>query len=87
MQHTTTARSVARRSISRFKDVIKRTGLSRATICRRIRAGTFPQPVDCGGGLLGFFDDEIDVHLENLPRVTPRHGASKDEPTIEAAAQ
>ena len=78
--HTTT-----QRSISRFKAVINRTGLSRATICRRIRRGTFPQPVDLGGGLLGFYDDEIDDHLESLPRVTPRHGASKDEPAAEAA--
>ena len=76
-----------RRSISRFKAVIDRTGLSRATICRRVRAGTFPAPVNLGGGLLGFFDDEIDEVLENLPRVVPRHGASKDEPTVELAAQ
>ena len=87
MQHTITARSVTRRrSISRFKAVQKRSGLSRATICRRIRAGTFPQPVDLGGGLLGFYDDEIDDHLESLPRVTPRHGASKDELTAPPAA-
>ena len=76
----------AQRSISRFKAVQQRTGLSRATICRRIRLGTFPKPVDLGGGLLGFFDDEITAHLENLPRVTPRHGASKNEPTAPAAA-
>ncbi len=87
MNHTITARSIARRSISRFKAVIDRTGLSRATICRRVRAGTFPAPVDLGGGLLGFFDDEIDQLLEGLQRVTPRHGASKDESTAEAAAQ
>ena len=74
-----------RRSISRFKAVMQRVGLSRATICRRVRLGTFPQPVDCGGGLLGWYDDEIDEHVDNLPRVTPRHGASKDEPTAEAA--
>ena len=78
--------TITRRSISRFKAVQERVGLSRATICRRIRRGTFPQPVDLGGGLLGFFDDEIDEVLENLPRVTPRHGASKDEPAVEAAS-
>ena len=72
--HTTTGRS-----ISRFKAVIKRTGLSRATICRRVRAGTFPTPVDLGGGLLGFFDDEIDDLLEGLPRVIPSHGRTKAE--------
>ncbi len=83
--HTTTKRSITRRSISRFKTVIVRVGQSRATICRKIRAGTFPQPVNLGGGLLGFFDDEIDDYLEDLPRVTPRHGASKDELTAEAA--
>ena len=78
--------TITRRSISRFKVIEKRVGLSRATICRRVRAGTFPAPVDLGGGLLGFFDDEIDRHLEDLPRVTPRHGASKDEPVVQAAS-
>ena len=71
--------TITRRSILRFKAVIRRTGLSRATICRRIRAGKFPQPVDLGGGLLGFYDDEIDDLVDNLPRVTPNHGVSKDE--------
>ena len=77
--------TITGRSISRFKAVIKRTGLSRSTICRRVRCGKFPQPVDLGGGLLGFYDDEIDDVVDNLPRVTPRHGASKDEPVSDPA--
>ena len=74
--------TITKRSISRPKAVVKRVGLSLSTIFRRVRLGTFPQPVDLGGGLLGFFDDEIDQHLEDLPRVTPRHGASKDESVV-----
>ncbi len=77
--------TITRRSISRFKAVIERVGLSRATICRRIRRGEFPQPVDLGGGLLGFYDDEVDDVVDNLPRVTPSHGASKDELQSESA--
>ena len=67
------------RVIERFKQAQKRSGLSRATICRRVRAGQFPQPVSLGGGLLGFYSDEITQWLEDRPRIVPRHGASKDE--------
>ncbi len=78
--------TITGRSISRFKAVVKRVGLSRATICRRVRRKQFPKPVDLGGGLLGFYDDEIDHLLADLPRVTPSHGKPKDEAQPEAAA-
>lgn len=71
--------TITGRSISRFRAVQKRVGLSRATICRRVRRGAFPQPVSLGGGLLGFYDDEIAGWLENRPRVTPSHGRSRAE--------
>ena len=69
----------------RMKQVETKTGLSRATICRRVRAGNFPQPVDLGNGLLGFFENEVDEWLEERPRVTPSHGRAKAEAS-EAAA-
>ena len=65
--------------VLRFKQVQEATGLSRATICRRIRKGEFPKPFDLGGGLLGFSELEISSWLEDRRRVVPRHGASKDE--------
>ena len=34
--------------LERFKQVMDRTGLARATIYRRIQEGTFPQPVKIG---------------------------------------
>jgi len=37
-------------SLIRRKDVEARTGLSRSTIYARIAAGTFPSPIDLGGG-------------------------------------
>jgi prophage regulatory protein len=37
-------------SLIRRKDVETRTGLSRSTIYARIAAGTFPSPIDLGGG-------------------------------------
>lgn len=77
--------TIVRRSISRFKAVQNRVGLSRATICRRIRRGEFPRPVDLGGGLLGFYDDEIDEVVNNLRRVTPKHGRSQAEAAESAA--
>ena len=67
------------RSILRFPEVQKKTGTSRSTICRRVRAGTFPQPVALGNGLLGFYDDEIAEWVEARPRVTPSHGRSSAE--------
>lgn len=67
------------RAILRFREVQRRTGFSRSTVCRRVRAGTFPQPVDLGNGLLGFYDDEVDEWVEDRPRVTPSHGRSRAE--------
>ncbi len=42
---------------------------SRATIWNRVRAGTLPAPVDLGGGQIGFYEDEIEAHINSRPRV------------------
>ena len=78
--------TIAGRAVLRFKEVIRRAGQSRATVCRKIRRGEFPQPVDLGNGFLGFYDDEFEGYLENLPRVVPSHGRPKPEAPPEAAA-
>ena len=47
------------REIIRYPEVEKMIKLSRVTIWRMIRAGTFPTPVQLGPGSKGFFKDEI----------------------------
>ncbi|MDK1021756.1 MAG: AlpA family phage regulatory protein [Candidatus Hydrogenedentes bacterium] len=77
-------------SILRFAQVREKTGLSRATVYRRIRAGTFPAPLDLGEGgnrSLGWLEDEIDAWITDRPRVVPQgHGRSKAEAIAASAA-
>lgn len=54
----------------RVPAVMARTGLSRTTIYRRVRAGTFPAPVDLGNGLIGWTDEVIDTWQRDLPSVS-----------------
>jgi prophage regulatory protein len=47
-------------TILRRKQVEARTGLSRSTIYARISEGTFPKPIDLGGGrAVGWIEAEI----------------------------
>ncbi len=50
--------------------VMARTGLSRTTIWRRVRAGTFPAPTELGENSVGWPASEITVWLETRPRRT-----------------
>ena len=61
-------------------EVMERTGLSRTTIWRRVRAGTFPAPVQLGENSIGWPASEITAGIESRPRQT--YGA---EATPEAA--
>ncbi len=70
----------------RFAEVRDRTGLSRATIYRRMRAGEFPAAIDLGNGLLGWDENEVEDWRASRPRRIPQgHGKPKDEPAPEAA--
>ena len=77
-------------NILRFAQVREKTGLSRATVYRRIRAGTFPSPLDLGdhegSHQLGWFEGEIDEWVAARPRHVPRgHGKAKAEAEPAAA--
>ena len=76
-------------TILRFAQVREKTGLSRATVYRRIRLGTFPAPLDLSDGdsrSLGWLEDEIEAWVADRPRVVPQgHGRSKAEAGAEAA--
>lgn len=51
-------------TILRRKQVEARTGLTRSPIYSRIKAGTFPSPVNLGGGkAVGWVESEIDAWI------------------------
>ena len=54
--------------ILRRRQVETRTGLSRSTIYRRMRAGTFPLAVALGGRLVGWRLADIEEFLANPSR-------------------
>ncbi len=54
----------------RVPAVEARTGLSRVTIWRRVRAGTFPPPVELGVNSIGWLDKIITAWVESQPRRT-----------------
>ena len=62
----------------RAPEVMARTGLSRVTIWRRVRAGTFPAPVEIGINSIGWPELEISAWLESRPRRT--YGAEAEAP-------
>ena len=66
----------------RAPEVMARTGLSRVTIWRRVRAGTFPAPVELGVNSVGWPAAEITAWLESRKRRT--YGAAA-APEPEAA--
>ena len=56
--------------IIREPEVTDRTGLSRATIWRRVKAGDFPAPFRLGNRskAVGWRDDEIEAWIAGLQR-------------------
>ncbi len=54
----------------RVPAVEARTGLSRVTIWRRVRAGSFPAPVELGVNSIGWPEQSITDWLESQPRRT-----------------
>ena len=56
-------------SILRWRDVSARTGLSRPTIWRAFRAGTFPRPVQLSSpAAVGWIASEVDALLSATDR-------------------
>lgn len=54
----------------RQPEVLRRTGLSRTTIWRKVRAGDFPAPRQLGPNSIGWSEPEIAAWLEGCPRQT-----------------
>ena len=69
------------RRILRDPEVKKRTKLSRVQRWRRVRAGTFPAPVQLGPNSIGWWEDEIEAWLATLPRVSYAAASAEPKPT------
>ncbi len=54
----------------RAPEVMARTGLSRVTIWRRVKAGNFPAPLILGENSIGWTAQSIEDWLESRPRRT-----------------
>ena len=66
-------------------EVSERTGLSRTTLWRQVRAGTFPPPLSLTESAIGWKTSTIDAWLANRPQRT--YGAETPyQPTQEAAS-
>jgi prophage regulatory protein len=59
-------------TILRLSTVKTATGLSRATIYRRIRQGTFPAPVSLGGRAVGWLESEIGGWIQSRATASGR---------------
>lgn len=59
----------------RIREVVPMVGFSKATLYRRIRAGTFPQPVSLGLQTTAFLDGEVLAWMD--AQVAQRRGHSK----------
>ena len=53
--------------ILREKEVCERTGLSRATRWRKIKAGEFPQPIQLSTRSIGWRESDVNAWLANFP--------------------
>jgi prophage regulatory protein len=54
--------------VLRRRDVEALTGLSRATIYRHLRAGTFPRPIRLTDRLVGWLERDIEAWLASRAR-------------------
>ena len=54
----------------RPKELPEVVGLSRVTIWRKVRDGTFPPPIELAENAIGWPEDIIDTWLESRPRRT-----------------
>ena len=63
--------------IIRITDVMARTGLSRVSIWRKVRAGQFPAPLEISPNAIGWHESEIAEWQASRPRRT--YGAPAPE--------
>ena len=49
-----------------IRDVARRTALSRTTIARSVKAGSFPAPVRFSATSVGWYESEIDAWIAEV---------------------
>ena len=54
----------------RIADVMARTGLSRVSIWRQVRAGQFPAPIELSANTIGWLENDIASWQASRPRRT-----------------
>ncbi len=52
-----------------YREVSRRTGLSKSAILRRIRKGAFPKPFEIDKNVVRFDESEVQDWIAALPRV------------------
>ena len=69
-------------NILRRSQVEAKTGLSRSTIYKRMREGTFPSAIPLGGRMVGWRVVDIDQFLKNPARYRAPVKVCSDDPNI-----
>jgi prophage regulatory protein len=54
----------------RMREVLVRTQMSRTTLWRKIRSGTFPAPLELSENIVAFEESAVVEWLKNRPRRT-----------------
>lgn len=57
-------------TVYRLPNLIEQIGLSRATIYKMVKAGTFPKPIKLGVRAVGWLETDIDEWLEQRELLT-----------------
>jgi prophage regulatory protein len=63
-----------------FENLEKVTGLSRTSLWRRVKDGSFPAPVRLGPNRVAWHMDDVRAWLDSLPRV--QYGIDEDEKEV-----
>ena len=50
----------------RLPEVLRRTGMGKTTIYKRVREGAFPSPVQLGEGMVAWVEAEVDAWQAKL---------------------
>jgi len=63
--------------ILRLRVVTERVGLSRSTLWRLVKSGSFPRPLELSVGAIGWREADIEQWISNLPSLNEKSSASE----------
>jgi prophage regulatory protein len=67
-----------RERLIRLPEVKARTGLGTTTVYRRMNEGTFPRPINLGGGRVAWIESQIDAWIQACIDASATHGDTDD---------